>query len=53
MRVYEGSVLLYFTLRRQTGKGPSQHSLKVPREAEEKPRPRLGTEGPDESSEYR
>ena len=47
MTVYGGSILLHFNLRRQTSKGPSQHSHKVPRETGEKPKSRMGEEGPD------
>ena len=36
MKVYGGSLLLYVNVRRKTSKGPSQHSLKVPLETEEK-----------------
>ena len=42
-----GCILLLFNLRRQTSKGPSQHVLKVPRETGEKPRSRIGAEGPN------
>ena len=34
MTDYEGNILLYFNLRRQTSKGPSQHLLNVSRETE-------------------
>ena len=46
MTVYRESIILYFSLRRQTDKRPSQHSLKVPQETEKNPISRMDAEGP-------